>query len=67
LPRDAPDNFWRRIGCIAYEDVGVASLEAIGLATVAQAGKRHHSARAGEWVIANCVVSELSRAPKCRG
>jgi hypothetical protein len=22
-----PDKFWRRIGCIAYEDVGVASLE----------------------------------------
>ena len=68
MPRDAPDNFWRRIGCIAYEDVGVASLlEAVGLATVALAGKRHHSARAGEWVVTNCVVSELSRAPKCRG
>ena len=67
MPRDVPDKFWRRIGCIAYEDVGVASLEAVELATVALAGKRHHSARAGEWVITNCVVFELSRAPKIRG
>jgi hypothetical protein len=28
LMRDAPDRLWRRIGCVAYEDVGVASLEA---------------------------------------
>ena len=27
LLRDAPNNFWRRIGSIAYQDVGVASLE----------------------------------------
>ena len=27
LLRDAPDKLWRRIGCIAYEDVGLASLE----------------------------------------
>ena len=40
LLRDAPDKLWRRIGCIAYEDVGVASLEAVGLATAALAGKR---------------------------
>jgi replication-associated recombination protein RarA len=32
LLRDAPDKLWRRIGCIAYEDIGVASLEAVGLA-----------------------------------
>ena len=30
LLRDAPDKLWRRIGCIAYEDVGLASLEAVG-------------------------------------
>src|SRR5271170_5224974 len=44
LLRDAPEKLWRRIGCIAYEDIGVASLEAVGLATVALAGKRHCSA-----------------------
>ena len=46
LLRDAPDKLWRRVGCIAYEDVGLASLEAVGVATVALTGKRHRSALA---------------------
>jgi hypothetical protein len=66
LLRDAPDKLWRRIGCIAFEDIGVASLEAVGLATVALAGKRHRTALGGEWAVASCVVAELSRASKCR-
>jgi replication-associated recombination protein RarA len=66
LLRDAPDKLWGRIGCIVYEDVGLASLEAPGLATVALAGKRRRSAVGGEWAVANCVVVEMCRAPKCR-
>ena len=66
LLRDAPDKLWRRIGCVAYEDVGVACLDAVGLATVALGGKQVHAALGGEWAVASCVVSELSRAPKCR-
>jgi hypothetical protein len=66
LLRDAPDKLWRRVGCIAYEDVGLASLAAVGLATVALAGKRHRAALGGEWAVASCVVIELSRAPRCR-
>jgi replication-associated recombination protein RarA len=66
LLRDAPEKLWRRIGCIAYEDIGVASLEAIGLATVALAGKRHRAALGGDWAVASCIISDLSRAPKCR-
>jgi hypothetical protein len=66
LLRDAPDKLWRRVGCIAYEDIGVASLETVGLATVALAGKRHRSALGGEWAVASCVVTEMCRAPKCR-
>jgi len=67
LLRDAPEKLRRRIGCIAYEDIGVASLEAVGLATVALAGKRHRSALGGEWAVASCIVADLCRAPKCRG
>ena len=66
LLRDAADKLWRRVGCIAFEDIGVASLEAVGLATVALAGKRHRAALGGEWAVASCVVADLSRAPKCR-
>src|ERR1700733_6951452 len=29
LLRDAPDKLWRRVGCVAFEDVGLASLEAV--------------------------------------
>jgi hypothetical protein len=66
LLRDAPEKLWRRLGCIAYEDVGLASLEAVGVATVALGGKRHRAALGGEWAVASCAVAELSRAPKCR-
>jgi replication-associated recombination protein RarA len=48
LLRDAPEKLWRRIGCIAYEDVGLASVEAVGLATVALEGKRHRATLGGE-------------------
>ena len=64
LLRDAPDKLWRRIGCIAYEDVGVANLEAVGLATAALAGKQSRAALGGDWAVAGCFVGELGRAPK---
>jgi hypothetical protein len=66
LLRDAPDKLWRRIGCIAYEDVGLESLSSVGIATVSLSGKQARAALGGEWAVASCVVAELSRAPKCR-
>jgi hypothetical protein len=66
LLRDAPDKLWRRIGYIAYEDVGLASLEVVGLTTVSLGGKQARAALGGEWAVASCVIAELSRAPKCR-
>jgi hypothetical protein len=66
LLRDAPEKLWRRIGCIAFEDVGVASLDPVGLATVALAGKQVRAALGGDWAVASCIVSELCRAPKCQ-
>jgi hypothetical protein len=65
LLRDAPDKLWR-IGGIAYEDVGVASLGTIGLATASLGGKQARAALGGEWAVASCVIAELSRALKCR-
>jgi replication-associated recombination protein RarA len=64
--RDAPDKLWRRIGCVAYEDVGLASLEVVGLTTVSLEGKQARAALGGEWAVASCVVAELSRAAKSR-
>jgi hypothetical protein len=66
LLRDAPDKLWRRIGCIAYEDVGVASLDAVGFATVSLGGKQARAALGAGWATASCVVAELFRAPRCR-
>ena len=66
LLRDAPEKLWRRIGCVAFEDIGVASLDAVGLATVALAGKQVRAALGGDWAVASCIVSELCRVPKCR-
>jgi replication-associated recombination protein RarA len=66
LLRDTPDKLWRRIGCVAYEDVGVACLDAVGLATVALGGKASSRGAGGEWAVASCIVSELCRVPKCR-
>jgi MgsA AAA+ ATPase C terminal len=66
LLRDAPEKLWRRIGCIAFEDIGVASPDVVGLATVALAGKQVRATLGGEWVVASCIVSELCRVPKCR-
>src|ERR1700722_19615962 len=58
LLRDAPEKLWRRIGCVAYEDVGVASLDSVGLTTVALGGKQVRAALGGEWAVASCIVSE---------
>jgi hypothetical protein len=66
LLRDAPDKLWRRVGCVAFEDVGLAGLQAVGLATASLGGKQARATRGGEWAVASCVASELCRAPKCR-
>ena len=66
LRRDAPERLWRRLGCIASEDVGLGDLDAVGLVTAALAGSRFRAALGGEWAVANCVIDALARAPKCR-
>jgi replication-associated recombination protein RarA len=40
LLRDAPDRLWRRLGCIASEDIGLGDLKAVGMTTAALAGNR---------------------------
>jgi len=62
----APDRFWRRAAIIAFEDVGIADLEAIGLAVASLAGKRFRAQLGGEWVVASFVTQRLVNADKCR-
>lgn len=63
---NAPDRLWRRLGGIAFEDVGLADLDAVGMTVAALAGKRFRALLGGEWAVASFVVSALTRAPKCR-
>jgi hypothetical protein len=62
----APDRLWRRCGAVAFEDIGVADLETVSLATAALAGKRYRATIGGEWKVASYIVDRMAKAPKCR-
>jgi hypothetical protein len=44
---DEPTRFWRRCGVIAFEDVGLASVDTLGIVTAALGGKRMRAALGG--------------------
>ena len=62
----SPDRLWRRLGTTAFEDVGVADLDTLGLVTVALGGKRVRAKLGGEWPVASLLVEIMAAAPKCR-
>ena len=66
LFRDDPVGLWRRLGCIAAEDVGIGGLDALGAAVAALAGKRARADLGGEWAVASTVVQVLCESRKCR-
>src|SRR5215212_5437069 len=49
----SPDRLWRRLGCIAFEDVGVADLEAVFLTTAALASRTFRARLGSEWAVAS--------------
>jgi hypothetical protein len=63
----SPERLWRRCGCIAFEDIGVADLDTVAVITAALAGKKFRAALGGEWAVASFIVSKMVHAPKCRG
>lgn len=63
---DAPDRLWRRCGVIAFEDIGIADIDTVGIVTAAFGGKRMRAALGGEWPVASFVVSLMARSAKCR-
>lgn len=63
---NAPDRFWKRCGGIAFEDIGVADPEAVGLVAAALGGKRARASLGGEWSVASFIVEMMSAARKCR-
>ena len=66
LLRDTPDRLWRRIPIVAAEDIGVADLETLTLATAAVSGKLFRAKIGGEWAVASTIVGRMAAAPKCR-
>jgi hypothetical protein len=66
LLRVSPERLWRRCGCIAFEDIGVADLDTVAIVTAALAGKRFRTGLGSEWAVASCIVSKMVHAPKCR-
>lgn len=67
LLQQSPERLWRRLACIAFEDVGLGNLDLVALATAAMAGKRVRAPLGGEWAVASYLTSRLTTAIKCRG
>lgn len=66
LLRDAPDRLWRRIGIVAFEDIGVADLETLQLAMAATSSKTFRAKLGGEWAVASTIIAWMTMAAKCR-
>jgi hypothetical protein len=66
LLHGSPERLWRRLSCIAFEDVGVADLDTVAVVTTTLAGKRCRETLGGEWRVASYIVSRMVYATKCR-
>ena len=55
----SPERLWRRCGCIAFEDIGVADLDTVAIVTAALAGKKIRASLGGEWRVASFIVSKM--------
>jgi hypothetical protein len=67
LLEQSPERLWRRLACIAFEDVGLGDLGLVALATSAMAGKRARAPLGGEWAVASYLTSRMAETTKCRG
>lgn len=62
----APDRLWRRLTITAFEDIGIADIDLIGLTVVAAASKTLRKQIGGEWAVASYLVTRLAISVKCR-
>jgi MgsA AAA+ ATPase C terminal len=61
-----PDKLWRRLACIAAEDIGLADICAVGTMVAVMSGKRTRAELGGEWPVASWLVQRLAQARKSR-
>ncbi|HUS95397.1 MAG TPA: hypothetical protein VMX97_01515 [Hyphomicrobiaceae bacterium] len=66
LLRSSARGFWRRIGIIAFEDIGVANIDLVGWVTVAMGDARLRACLGGDWKVAAFLVEALCRSAKDR-
>jgi hypothetical protein len=61
-----PNKLWRRVGGIAFEDIGLADIDTLRVVVAALGGKRVRAQISTEWAVASFVISQMARAHKCR-
>ena len=61
-----PHAIWRRLGIIAFEDIGVANIDAVGWVTVVIGKPDVRQRLGGEWKVADFLIRTLCRSAKCR-
>ena len=62
----SPERLWRRLGCIAPEDVGLGNIVAVRAVIDLIADLRGRKRYGTDWAIADALVEALARSPKCR-
>lgn len=62
----SPERLWRRLGVIAFEDIGIGDFDAISLTISGLKGKTLRAEIGGEWAVAAHLVSRMCRSVKCR-
>lgn len=65
LLKISPDRLWRRLGVIAFEDIGLGDL-CIGKLTSVLWSKKTRTQLGGDWSVASYMISRMALAPKCR-
>ena len=66
LTINGPKAIWRRLGIIAFDDVGVANLDAVGWVTAVIDEPDLRQRLGGDWRIADFLIRALCRSAKCR-
>ena len=63
---EGPHAIWRRLGIIAFEDIGVANIDVVGWTTVVIGDRDLRNRLGGEWMVLNFLIRALCRSAKCR-
>jgi len=66
LMNGGPHAIWRRLGIVAFEDIGVGNIDAVGWVTVVIGKPEVRKRIGGEWKVADFLIRTLCRSAKCR-